>query len=205
MKILYAVTLLYIITNCQVVYGEEEVSPLKARPPKPDEVLIAGTGLNMVLGRYILVRRGVEYCAVKFTDAWYGETDEDRYANYESHYQADGTGDITKENVKVTKEQLVRRRYWGIGKLSFPVGRQNLDVKCGPIRMAWLGKGSLHFFAEGESDVAQGIELAPTKWKELSEVNVFDPRLKWYKHDQKKRTLTYIHIDQLWEDKEDKK
>jgi len=56
MKILYAVTLLYIITNCQVVYGEEEVSPLKARPPKPDEVLIAGTGLNMVLGRYILVR-----------------------------------------------------------------------------------------------------------------------------------------------------
>jgi hypothetical protein len=120
-----------------------------------------------------------------------------QYATYESYYQADGTGDFTRGNAKVTKEQLVRRHYWGIGKLSFPVGRQNLDVKCGPIKLAWGIKGAVHFFAPGKSDVDQGIELAPTKWKDRAEVNVFDLRLKWYKQGQKKKSVN-VHPDQLW-------
>jgi len=88
-------------------------------------------------------------CAVKFTEAWQGKTEDDEYANYESYYQADGSRDLTKENVKVTKGHLVKRRYWGIGKLSFPVGRQNMDVRCGPIKMFWIGGGSVYFYARG--------------------------------------------------------
>jgi hypothetical protein len=31
-------------------------------------------------------------------------------------------------------------------------------------------------------------------------VNVFDPRVKWYRYDEKRERI-FIHIDRLWENK----
>jgi hypothetical protein len=168
-----------------------------------DEVLIGPNAVVMPLGRIALVRKGSDYCAVKFTAAWTGKTEEDRYATYESCYQGDGTGDFSNKNVQLGKGTLVLRRHVGPGR-GFPAGCTNFNVKCGAIKLLWGGKGSLHHYGSHQKDGDYGIELAPTKWTDISQVNVFDKRLKWYRYDEKRKD-TYIPIDQLWENGEDKK
>jgi hypothetical protein len=160
----------------------------------------------MSLGRVLLIRKDSQYCAVKFTEAWTGETEFDFWSNYESHYQGDGTGDFSNENVQFTKGQLITRKLVGLGKMfSFPAGRQNKEIKCGPIKLFWH-KGWVYFYDVGRPNAADSIinEMAPTKWTDISQVNVFDPRLKWYRNDGYRKDV-YIPTDQLWEDEKDKK
>lgn len=182
-------------------------------PPEVNDVHISPIGIIMrPLGKIILMRKDSEYCAIKFTKSWLENTSEgflmfvasgsDKYAIYESHYQGDKTGDFSKNNLQIVNEKLAFTKPRGIGRLSFSFGNQ--EIKCGAVKLWWGGGGSVHFFSRGQREGDYGIELAPTKWTEISQVNVFDPRLKWYRYDPK-RPRVDIPIDKLWEDKNDAK
>lgn len=180
--------------------------------PKDNEVYIAEVGIVMPVGRILLVRRNSDYCVIKFTKFWLENTSEvgslfvssgsDKYAMYESHYQGDKTGVFSKKNVQVKKEKLSAPKPRGIGRLAFSFSDR--EVKCGAIKLEWFGKGGVHFYGEGQKQGDYGIELAPTKWTDISEVNVFDPRLKWYRYDENRKRIN-IPVEQLWEDKEKRK
>jgi len=205
MKLLIIVLICCFVTAIKTVAGETPTTHEGAKSAPTEEALIMPHGIIMPLGRIALVRKDRQHCAVKFTEAWNGKTDQDWFAKYEAYYQGDGSGDFSKKNVHIKKEELAIRRIVGISKLlSFPVGPQNLEVKCGPIRLLWSGNGSLYFFSLGQQQGDYGIELAPTKWKDISQVNVFNQGIKWYKYDGRRKEI-YIPIDQVWEDKEDKK
>ena len=180
--------------------GESEVQAIyygDIGPPRPNEVQIAEVGIVMPLDRILLIRKSSDYCTVKFTEFWTWKTEEDYYARYESYYQGDKTGDFTKKNVQFRKEELSFPKPRGIGRLAFSFG--NREIKCGPIRLLWSGKGAVHFYKEGQDEGDYGIELAPTKWTDILQVNAFDPRLKWYRYDGKRKRVN-IPIDKLWED-----
>lgn len=180
-------------------------------PPKDNEVHVGKTVIVMPLGRMLLVRKNSEYCAIKFTKFWSENTTEvgsifvasgsDEYATYESYFQGDKTGDFSKKNVQFKKEKLSFPKPRGIGRLAFSFG--NKEIKCGSIKLFWGGKGSVSFYGEGQKQGDYGIELAPTKWTDISEVNVFDPRLKWYRYDEKRERIN-IPIDQFWKDEQRK-
>lgn len=175
--------------------------------PGPDEVHISEIGIIMPLGKILLVRKGSEYCAIKFTKVWSENTSEvgsifvasgsDEYAIYESSYQGDKSGDFSKSNVQFKKDKLSFPKPRGIGRLAFSFG--NKEIKCGSIKLEWFGKGSVYFYREGQKQGDYGIELAPTKWTDITQVNVFDQRLKWYRYDEK-RLRVNIPIDKLWND-----
>jgi hypothetical protein len=149
--------------------------------------------------RIILVRNGSEYCTVKFTEAWTGETKEHWYGRYAAYYQGGGTGDFSRKNTEFGKRKLSRGPPWAWGGLHS--ARGNPFVRCGPIRLIWSIRSTLYF---SESPGRPGVELAPTKCTEISQVNVFDSRLRWYRYDENRKDV-YIPIDQLWEEIEDKK
>jgi len=166
--------------------------------PFGNEVAIGGNGFSMILGRIVLVRKDSQYCAIKFTETWTGETVIDNFTNYESYYQGDGSGDFSKNNVQYNREQLAERRRVGLGRLwSYPAGPENKQIKCGPIKLAWSGWCTVYFNEHVWESGDRGIELAPTKWTDISQVNVFDPRLKWYRYDEKGKDK-FIPIDELW-------
>lgn len=168
------------------------------RPPKPNEVLIGPNGVIMPLNKIVLVRKGKEYCAVKFTEFWTGKTEKDMFARYESYYQRDGSENFTSKNIEFRTEELAFPKPRGIGRLVFSFG--NRDIKCGPIRLWWAGKGTVYFFGRNQAQGDYGIELAPTKWTNISQVNIFDSLLKWYRYDEKRKRRN-IQLDQLWDDK----
>ena len=109
------------------------------------------------------------------------------------------TGDFSKSNVQFKKDKLSSPKPRGIGRFAFSFG--NKEIKCGAIQLHWSGKGWVHFYGGDQKEGDYGIELAPTKWTNISQVNVFDPRVKWYRYDAKRQDIK-IPIDRLWDDKE---
>jgi hypothetical protein len=190
--VLYCVILLP-----QVAGGEMVPSNLDAKPLRADEVGIAPNAIKVPEGYILLVQKNAEYCAIRFTKFWTGETKEDEYATYESYYQGDKTGNFRDQNVKFKQGELSRPRLRGIGRLSFSSG--NTDIQCGNIELFWSGKGWVYFFNSNQKQGDYGIELAPTKWTDISHVNVFDPRLRWYRYDPDRQREKFPII-QLWED-----
>jgi len=182
----------------QTAWGEQKENNISFRS---NDVVITPVAVRMPLGKILLVRKDLEYCAIKFTKFWTGKTELDWYANYESYYQGDKTGDFNKKNVQFKKEKLSFPKPRGIGRFAFSFG--NKDVRCGPIKLFWFGQGWVYFYSSSQDEGDYGIELAPTKWTDISQVNVFDPRVKWYRYDEKRKDVN-IPIDKLWDDTEEK-
>lgn len=167
--------------------------------PGPDEVQLAFSGVEIPLGRMLLVRKDAEYCAVKFTRFWTEKGAKEQYATYEVYYQKDGSGNFLNKNVKFSQGKASTLPPRGpFYPLKWQPGKP--EVKCGSLKLLWGYKGFVCFFERGNSPGEHGIELAPTPWTSVKEVNVFDPRVKWYRYDEK-RERGSIPVDKLWEDK----
>jgi len=163
------------------------------------EVIITPVAVKIPIGRILLVRKSSEYCAVRFERFWTGKTSQDLFAAYESYYQGDKMGDFSNKNVEHRKAELSFPKPRGIGRFAFSFG--NKDVQCGPIKLFWFGQGWTYFYGSSQEEGDYGIELASTKWTEISEVNVFDSRIRWYRYDAKREDMK-IPVDRLWDDKE---
>lgn len=153
--------------------------------PSPNEVHIGVNCIIMPLGKILLVRRDSEYCAIKFTKFWTGKTEEDLFANYESYNLEIKAGNLNKENIQINKGELSFPKPRGIGRFAFSFG--NKEIKCGLIKLFWSGEGAVHFYEEGQHQGDYGIELAPTNWSDISEVNLSDTHLRWYRYDDKRK------------------
>jgi hypothetical protein len=156
----------------------------------PEEALIGPKGISMSLGKILLARKDSEYCALKFTNTWLGETKYDHYTSYEFYYQGDGSGDFSRSDVESGTGELFfpRVRGW----MGIPVIKGARDIiKCGGMKFKWFYIASVGF---------GGAELAPTPWTSINEVNVHDPRIKWYQSDRNRsRKGIKVHIDRLWD------
>jgi hypothetical protein len=163
--------------------------------PGPDTAGIWSGAIEMPLGWIFLIRNGSDYCAVKFTYFSWPQT-KDNYAEYDCYYQKDGTGDFFNKNAQFSKGKAISkiRGFWGWGfEFGDPV------IYCGPTKLGWGWKGVVGFGGLRQEPGDYGIELAPTKWKEFSQVNVSDPRIKWYKFQGSRKTM-FIPLGELWEE-----
>ncbi len=205
MKILKAIVLYYLVaftqTTAAIAMASEQRDYLGA--PELAFVRIGPNAVAMPLGRILLIRKASEYCAVKFNELW-TRSELAGSARYESHYQGDKTGDFSNKNVQFKRGELRSPRILGFGgghRYSI-WGKE--EVQCGPIKFFWTFKTWVYFFSGGQVPGDYGIEFAPTKWTDISHVNVFDPRLKWYRYDTKRKDVD-IPVDQFWENKEEEK
>jgi hypothetical protein len=167
-------------------------------PFETNEVHIGPNGISMPLGKILIIRKGTNYCALKFTKFWTGENKEDRHAIYESYCHSDKSAEFSKNNIKLKKEELYfPKAQWSIFGHPVAFGTKD-EINCGFAKLWWSGKGSVYFFERGQPQGDFGIELAPTKWTDISQVNVFDSRLKWLRYDENRKRVN-IPVDELWE------
>jgi hypothetical protein len=121
---------------------------------------------------------------------------DSQYAQYDWFYQGDGSGDFTKPNVESGHRKLYRKSPVGLF-WPFVLARGDTAVRCGPFRLGWNYPTQVGFNTTYRKEGDVGNELAPTKWKEVSEVNAKDLRLKWYRLDYARKDID-IPIDELW-------
>ncbi len=202
-----------VLTMTSICLGEECF-------PGMDEVVIDRGGIEIPLGRMLLIRKDAHYCVLKFQNNW-TEIDEEqkrkfepyvargiidaesakdayerKYSAYVVYYREDGSTDFSKNNV-VKREHVAS---WLPLKGPFrPFIYQPGDayVICGSFKLVWIYKAGVSFIPTGKGLGDYGIELAPTPWTDIKEVNVFDPRIKWYRYNENRKRVN-IPIDKLW-------
>jgi hypothetical protein len=165
-------------------------------PKAANEVVIHGGGIEVPLERILLVRKDTHYCAVKFTRFWTLKDEEEKYAAYEVYYQGDGSGDFSRINVKKSENIASWFPFKGPFR-PFIYQPGDCYVECGPFKLVWGYKKKVGFGAPDKGRGDFGFELAPTPWTHISQVNVFDPRVMWYRDDEK-RERAFIPVDKLW-------
>lgn len=156
------------------------------------------------IGHFLLIRKENNACAIRFTEYHRDPTSQapsvftsggvSVYAEYDWYFQGDGSGDFSKQNVKVGHAKLANKPLVGIGRMAFQTG--TTLVRCGPFKLWWQGQRAVSFFP-GTHPHDEGIELAPTKWRDVAEIDIRDPQIKWYRYDEN-REITYIPVDELW-------
>lgn len=176
----------------KTAYGEQENNYSDHfRIQKENEVVIAPNCIAVPLERILLVHKDSTYCAIKFLRSGLVN------AEYVAYYQPDKTGNFEKENVEIKNGELLSKEPVGIGRFAFSFG-QKLDIECGPLELRWSGRRWVCFYSSTQDNSRDhGIDLAPTPWTDITQVNVFDPRVKWYRYDEKRKKV-FIPIDKLW-------
>jgi hypothetical protein len=153
-------------------------------------VMIGTVSMSIPEGRFALVRNGNNTCAVRFTS--FSRSGESVfYAEYEWYYQGDGSGDFTKPSVKKGNGSL--KDYDNRFLMVFA----SRLVVCGSFRLFWGYPVHLGFTPSNTREPDLGNEIAPSKWTDISEVNIHDARLQWYRRVERDRRID-IPIDKLW-------
>ncbi len=174
-------------------HGSSKIEPAS-------DVFISQDGIAVPLERILLVKADTCYCAVKFTNAYaeevQGKYSGEFFASYESWYQGDGTGGLSKLNVKFTKGDLSWKLPIGIGRL-WLITRRREDIQCGSIILRWLAQTAVSLTPKKVDEKVENIYFAPTPWTSIQEVNVRDPRIVWYRQEPDRAQIR-ISIDHLW-------
>lgn len=167
--------------------------------PKDNEIAIHYSGIELPLGRMLLIRKGTHCCALRFTRFWTEKNGREEYATYQVYYQCDGSGDFSNKNTTMIEGRASRLPLRGP---FHPFLYQPGDpyIRCGPSRLTWQYKTAVGFMPPDKGMGDYGFELAPTPWTDIKEVNINDSRVKWYRYDEKRERL-FIPIDKLWEHK----
>lgn len=145
------------------------------------------------VGYWVLLRKQDEVCALRFT-TFHHEIDKEktphelywvsRYSDYDWVYSNDGSGDFRKSNVSTGSGHAASKpNFW-----RFPRG--TYVVKCGPLEARWGYPNQIFLVnkrqAGDEPYTSNGIEVAPTAWKNLDRINLADPQLVWYRFDSER-------------------
>lgn len=155
------------------------------------------------LGHILLMRKGKDICGILFTSFHRGRDtkppsafnsgEESFYAEYEWFRQTDGSQNLKKTNITKGHRKIVQKPLRGIGRLAFQTG--DVEVKCGPFKLFWMFPTSVSFYSSPKCGDSS-IELSPTKWQQIEEMDTSYSGLKWFRCDEQRKT-TYISIDEL--------
>lgn len=140
------------------------------------------------VGRWTLLRKSTELCAIRFTEFHYersrerpqAQTDASYFAAYDWARQNDGSEDFNKPGIQLGHSFANKKpNIW-----RFPRGTD--VIKCGSLNAGWGYPNKISLVAQNfdseTSNRSNDIEIAVTGWKNFQEINVRDPRLIWRRY-----------------------
>ena len=208
-KLLFFILAIILCCLCCFEVKEKDLIIDRADTTKNKIIEIGSAGIEMPLGYFGLFRKDDKLCAIKFFESGEKKQEEGivlnryfyNYSKYEWYYIGRGNNNLNNEKVKYGKGKST---WYQIPLLGTPgLFLDNFDIVCGDLHMRrkhWLVlnfiKDDIFIMTRNEIE-KEGFEIAPTKWKEIEEINLSDPRLKWYKADPN-RELIKIPVDELW-------
>lgn len=179
---------------------------------------VSYTSVSASRDRFLLIRRGSEICAMRFTSfvrkpsgKYLTRTPESRvsrHAEYDWYFPADGSGDFRKVNVQSGHRKvaliplnvpmaLLLNKDWNAvqKKLKKPTVDEN--IQCGPFKLFWYYPTGVQF-GSSVTPADEGIELAPTRWRKIDEIDLNDSRLRWFRYDKEEiRPVIFIPLEDL--------
>lgn len=154
-------------------------------------------------GRMLLIRRGTQQCVVRFT-AFHRDRDakpatafnsgaESFFAEYDWYHAVVVGDDQSIPRYERGHRTVALQALAGIGRLAFQPADN--EIHCGSFNLVWFYPVRVGF--NGRDSVKDiGVELAPTKWSAIEQVNYKDPALRWFTKDEARKPML-IPVDKL--------
>jgi hypothetical protein len=165
---------------------------------------IYATAVGAPLGYILLMRKDGDTCAIRFTEFHRGNdskpqtrfrtNEETLYAEYDWHSLGDKNRNQAKRNAMSGHESLIYKPIVGYGHLRIQRGK--VTVKCGALEATWAYPVSVSLLKPNGTYESNGIEVAPTQWAHVGDVNLSSPELVWYQYSEA-RELAYIPLEDL--------
>ena len=143
--------------------------------------VISAGSISMPVGAFLLVRKDRRIGAIRLTGIdptgteWLGKS------KWESFFQPDGSALFLANNVVRHTGELDVRSPKGVHSL-YSYGAGYREAHIGKWTFSFGGPALVRMSGTGAGD--HGYEYAPTSACELSEVDVHDGRLRWFRFDR---------------------
>ena len=144
-----------------------------------DKCIVAPNAIAMPLGKFLLLRKNSQYGAIRFISI------KEKNAVYEWYFQADKDSNLLNKGTQKGKGEVRDKYIPIIGRFSIQLG--TLDIRCGSNLLEWSPPNWVYFYSTKDSQKDIGIELAPTNYSDIVNMNLHDNKLKWYRFDENRK------------------
>jgi hypothetical protein len=158
-----------------------------------------GVGINydcvaMPVGRVLLIGRDNFLGAVKFLQN--EERADGTYSKYD-YFEYEKGGFWFR-----WQGQISLKKYTGKGSFLHPIPYNDAGdpLRVGKFNLyavAFKEHSTVYFWSKPKK-VDHKVRMAPTPWREIEEVKLSDPRIKWFAYDER-REWKVIPIDKIWD------
>jgi len=153
------------------------------------------------LGRLVLVRADHSLCAVRFLEFHRGHDAKPATAfnsGNESLWATAEEVQIEGSHKTVGKPEVIsleRGPVVGLGRLGFAKG--NIAIRCGGASLEWTYPNNISLGSYTQSpNYRKAVEIAPSAWTEVSQMDLKDPMLQWYRYDETRHDIV-LNMDNL--------
>lgn len=161
-----------------------------------DGVGIVSICIVMPVGRVLLISRDNFMGAVKFLQN--EERPDGIYSNYEYfEYEKSGFRKVREGKVLLKKPSSGKGIFFHHG----PNEMAGPPLKLKNFSLFAHAAGTDHatvYFSDARDKPDLKVRMAPTPWRDISEVNLTDPRIRWFAYDNKE-SRKVIPIDKFWD------
>ena len=137
--------------------------------------------ISMPTGALLVIRKNGKVGALRLTAVVQGDAIGLGTATYESYFQGDGSANFQRPNVTKLRGEIELKPLKGVGRFSFQTGKNKIRVGSWSFGAAAPNLMNMWPFRGDSKDY--GFEFAPTSARDISELNLSDPRLRWFKFD----------------------
>ncbi|MCU1247121.1 MAG: hypothetical protein JWQ49_150 [Edaphobacter sp.] len=169
------------LVSGQAVHAQSSPAATGQADISNNQFVVGPSAVLMPKGAFLLIRKGREIGAIRFTSIELTETDDPGKATYESYFQGDASGSFLTANVVKRSGEIDLKHLKGIGRASFQTGKRKVRVGNWSFACDYPGRLNMWTYYGEQRDY--GYEFAPTSARELADIDVSDKRLRWFRYD----------------------
>jgi hypothetical protein len=182
--------MIVVLSSDRFVHSQSQQVPGGQADNSTNKFVVGPSTVLLPKGVFLLIRKGREIGAIRFTSIEQGGSVGTGKAVYESYFQGDGSGSFRSPNVRKQTGENDLKPLQGVGRASFQFGKDKVQVGKWDFRSGYPGRIDMWPYRGSEKDY--GYEFAATSAREVGEIDASDKRLRWFRFDTETRVTLLV-------------
>lgn len=190
MSRLFRVLVVIVLSSGMLACGQSAQGNAESGREPSNQFVVGASEVLVPKGVFLLIRKGPQIGAIRFTSIEDDGTAGTGKASYESYFQADGSGSFRSSNVRKQTGENNLKPLKGIGRLAIQPGHDRIQVGDWSFLSSSPGAVSMWPYRGSQKDY--GYEFAPTSAQSIGDIDASDKRLRWFRFDPNSRVTLQV-------------
>jgi hypothetical protein len=182
--------MIVVLSSDRFLHAQSPQAPGVQANNSTSKFVVGPSTVLLPKGAFLLIRKGREIGAIRFTSIEQGGTIGTGKAVYESYFQGDGSGSFRSPNVRKQTGENDLKPLQGIGRASFQFGKDKVQVGKWDFRSGYPGRIDMWPYRGSQKDY--GYEFAATSARDVGEIDASDKRLRWFRFSTDSRVTLQV-------------